>query len=87
MEIQINSYDDLITFIEREEISYEQGFKVVCKALGVLGVSFDNDKKQLIEDTKEHIKRWGNYSGEQPILTLNQKGIDFNIRDVYRNRD
>lgn len=68
-ELQINSYEDLIQFIERKDVSFKDAEIVVCKCLNVISLTFDT-KTSLIESTKEHIKTYCYSNKVKPIFLL-----------------
>lgn len=77
MEIEIETYSDLLEFIKRKEVPKELASEIVSKFLNVI-ILFDSNKLDLIEATESHIEKWGlNYPNEweQPIF-LNQIEID-----------
>lgn len=68
-ELIINNYQDLIQFIERTDVSFEDATIVVCRCLNVISLTFDT-KESLIESTKEYIKTHGFSNKEKPIFLL-----------------
>jgi hypothetical protein len=68
-ELRINNYEDLIQFIERTDVGFEDAETVVHSCLNVISLTFDT-KKSLIESTKEYIKTHGYSNKEKPIFLL-----------------
>ena len=83
MEVEINNYDDLLRFIERDDVPVEFCAEVVQKFLKVL-IIFQTSKPDLIQATKSHIEKFGSIPAhwEQPLF-LNQKELEFNIKDIF----
>jgi hypothetical protein len=81
--MEINNYQQLLEFIKRPEVSAKQGAEVVCKALNVL-IIFEITKEELIKCTENYITQWSMYEGERPLF-LEQKGTDFNIKDIFKS--
>lgn len=58
--VMIKSYDDLIAFIQRDDVDFENALKVVRKYLNVaVFVGDDYTKAVLIKDVALYIKRFG----------------------------
>ena len=56
--IRIESNEDLIKFIQRDDITLEAAMRISEKYLNAYG--FAETKEQHIKDVKEYIKRFGN---------------------------
>jgi hypothetical protein len=85
MEIVINNFDDLLTFIKRDNVTVEQALKVVTKGLNVI-VIFPLTKEELITETENFIDKWCiDNEGERPLF-LGQEEIDFKIEQIWKNR-
>lgn len=77
MEVEIETYCDLLNFIKRDDVPTDAAAEVVRNFLKVI-ILFKTDKKELIEATESHINKFGyNYplEWERPIF-LNQFEID-----------
>ena len=85
MEIQINSYTELLEFIKRKDINSKQATEIVCKALKVVSL-FDMTKDEVIKATEYHINTFCQTAGERPLF-LNQISLDFDIRDVFKSNE
>ena len=85
MEVQINTNDDLLAFIQRDDVPTDLVREVIQKFLKVI-IVFDASKSDLIEATKSHLEKWGNLPSdvEHPLF-LNQKELDFSIKDINLN--
>jgi hypothetical protein len=68
-ELRINNYKDLIQFIERTDVSFEDATLVVCSALNVISLTYDT-KRSLIESTKEYINTNGFPNKDKPVFLL-----------------
>lgn len=85
-QITINSTDELLEFIKRDEVTAIQGTEIVCKALRVISI-FELTKEDLIEQTEYCINKFfQNDSIGNPIF-LGQLDLEVNIKDLgYTNR-
>jgi hypothetical protein len=81
--MEINNYQQLLDFIKRDDVTAKQASEVVCKALNVL-IIFEITKEELIKCTENYITQWSMYEGERPLF-LEQKGTDFNIKDIFKS--
>lgn len=68
-ELIINNYEDLIQFIERTDVSFEDATIVVCRCLNVISLTFDT-KESLIESAKDYIETRSFSNEEKPIFLL-----------------
>ena len=82
MSTTINSYDELLEFIKRNDITTKQATEIVCKALNVLCI-FEKSKDEVIKATEYYIKRFCINGNSQRPLFLDQKEDLFNIKDIY----
>ena len=84
-ELKINNYEDLIQFIERTDVSFEDATNIVCTCLNVISLTYDT-KKSLIESTKEYIKTHGFLNKEKPIFLLPIEIINtFGLNGIRKN--
>lgn len=68
MEIVLNSYDDLLDFIKRDEVPAEAAAEIVKKFLNVI-ILYNYNKENLIKATEVYIVSIRNSkSWEQPIF-------------------
>ena len=83
LEVQINTNDELLAFIQRDEVPKDLVREVIQKFLKVI-IVFDASKGDLIEATKSHLEKFGSIPAhwEHPLF-LNQKELDFNIKDIF----
>lgn len=80
--IEINTPDELLSFIKRNDVTAREGMQVVCKTLKVLAV-FEMTKDELIDATEYCVNTfYKNSNSERPIF-LCQKTIDFDIKDAF----
>ncbi len=82
MSTTINSYDELLEFIKRNNINNKQATEIVCKALNVLCI-FAKSKDEVIKATEYYINRFCKNGNSQRPLFLDQKEDLFNIKDIY----
>lgn len=78
--ITISNTNELLEFINREDVTPRQAREIVCKFLKVAAV-FEMTKEQLIEHTTYYINTFGN-STERPFFLM-QKTNEFDIKDIY----
>jgi hypothetical protein len=83
MEIDINTNDDLLNFIKREDVTLKQAHDVSIAYLRVLSVFEYESKEHLIESVTAFINRWGDVK-EKPIF-LDQLNEHFMISDIAKN--
>ncbi len=64
MEIRINTYDDLLNFLDRKDITVEQALYVVSKSLKVWGANEDfKSTKDIKERLISFLENYG-YQGQ-----------------------
>ena len=63
--IKINTFDDLLNFLDRDDITLEQASQVVTTFLNVVG--FSSTIEELRIDIREYIEKWGDTS-ERPLF-------------------
>jgi hypothetical protein len=84
MTLHINTYEDLIQFLERDNIDIEIMQRVAHKFLRTVPLSFsDLTKEQFRKQVKGYIERFADC--EDKPLFLEQRQKEFNIRDIYRS--
>ena len=67
--VVISSFNDLIDFLETNEVSFEEVERIVSKTIGVY--VWVEDKTKLIQDLKEYWKEYKNKPlSERPIFFL-----------------
>ena len=76
MSTTINSYDELLEFIKRNDISNKQALNVLC--------IFAKSKDEVIKATEYYINRFCKNGNTQRPLFLDQKEDLFNIKDIYK---
>ena len=81
MTFEINTNDDLLTFIKREDVTSDQASKVVATFLNVK-VCFKCSKEEIIKATEHYVKTFAGVD-DKPIF-LFQKGLDFDIKDFFQ---
>jgi Asp-tRNA(Asn)/Glu-tRNA(Gln) amidotransferase B subunit len=84
MSITINNFNELLEFIKRDDITARQATEIVCKALRVVCL-FEKTKDELIKDTEYHINKFCQNNIEERPIFLEQKNIEFRIKDIYKN--
>jgi hypothetical protein len=83
MEIQINTTDDLLKFIKRNDINANDALEVVCKFLNVYCFGFKYSKEQVIQYTEHYINKFcRDNEGEKPLF-LQQQQQEFSIKDIF----
>ena len=83
--VTIKSYDDLMTFINRNDINYDNALKVVQNYLRVaVFTGSEHTKEELIKDVALYIDRFGD--DEIKPIFLHQSGKEFKITDVYETK-
>lgn len=72
MNYEINTFDDLIIFIETKELKENQIYEIVQKTINVLillPIDKEFSKQKLIKEIKEFWSKWGNKPvSERPIF-------------------
>ena len=82
MEGTINNFKELLDFIKKDEVNSKQATEIVYQALKVISL-FDMTKDDVIKATEYHIKTFcQNDNSERPIF-LNQRSLEFDIKEVW----
>tara|TARA_R110000803_G_C11987103_1_gene321476 strand:- start:4656 stop:4916 length:261 start_codon:yes stop_codon:yes gene_type:complete len=83
--ITINTHQELLAFIKRDEVTNKQATEVVCKCLHVFNF-FEKTKEEVIRDTEHLIQVWiiEHPEWERPFC-LGQIGEHFEITDLGNN--
>ncbi|WP_242121656.1 hypothetical protein [Aestuariivivens sediminicola] len=71
--IKINTFDDLLNFLDRDDITLEQASQVVTTFLNVVG--FSSTIEELRIDIRKYIEKWGDTS-ERPLFY----GVDLSFK-------
>jgi len=82
MTIKIKNYDELLEFIKRKDINSKQATEIVCKALKVISL-FDMTKDEVIKATEYHIKTFCQSNNPNHTIFLNQRSLEFDIKEVW----
>lgn len=80
MQINIESYKDLLDFIQREDVNAVEASKIVCKALKVIQPYYIT-KEKLLELTTNYIDNFGQMEGEKPVMLCSRK-TGFELKDM-----
>ena len=80
-QIIINSTNELLEFIKRDEVTAEQGTKIVCKALNIISISKFN-KEELIQQTEYFINTFFKNDNLERPLFLDKLDLEVNIKDI-----
>jgi hypothetical protein len=80
----IRNEHDLIEFIERKEVTNAFAHELVTKVLKVIVIFHFETKEELIRVSKDYIERWCNSGDPERPIFLQQKGDEFDIRDVFK---
>ena len=83
MQIDINTNDDLLEFIKRDDVTLKQAHDVSLAYLRVLSIFEYESKQHLIESVTAFINKWGNVK-EKPIF-IDQLSQHFMIEDIAKN--
>lgn len=87
MEIEINTYDDLLEFINRPDVPAKKALEVSCAFLRVIDVTFEEVKKEnVIKDVTDYINRWCHEGTFERPIFLCQLEDEFSIKDLARHR-
>lgn len=78
--IQINSIDDLIHFIETNNISIDQIDRICNKVLGLRVLMYQH-KKDVVTDLKEYKEKF-EFAKEKPLF-LGSPNAEFSIKDFF----
>lgn len=90
MQIEINTMEDLISFVEMEDVSAEQALHVAHQFLQVIPIYFSPyPKNEVIRDIKAYVERWKDLpAGHEKPLFLLQKDLDnFQVKDLVNKTD
>lgn len=82
-QITINNTDELLRFIEQDNISIADASHVVKKALKV-SIIIENTKEQLIEETRYYIDKYCQDSETQRPLFLDNNLPDITNRNQVK---
>ena len=85
MKLIINNYEQLINFINRDDITVDQAYEITLEFIGPI-IVFSNDpgyktKEELIKDILNY-QRIEEISPCRPMF-LRQKDASFNIKEIY----
>ena len=83
MTISITTFDDLIEFLKRDDVTAEQGIDVACKALSVI-CPIAIEKPHLVKAVENFVERWGHIKGERPLF-LTQMDLDVKVSELIPN--
>ena len=83
IEFDINTNDDLLEFIKRDDVTLKQAHDVSLAFLRVLSIFEYESKQHLIESVTAFINKWGNVK-EKPIF-IDQLSQHFMIEDIAKN--
>lgn len=86
MEIQINTYDDLLQFIDRDDITAKQCLEVSCSFLKVIDITFDDELniENVRSDVKAYVKNWCHEGTFERPIFLFQTEDEFSIKEAVR---
>lgn len=84
MTIHINNYNELLQFIKRDDINPKEATAIVCKALNIVSL-FEMTKDEVIIVTEYYIKTFCQNNNSKRPLFLNQRSLDFDIRDIFNS--
>jgi hypothetical protein len=81
--MEINNFDELLTFLERKEVTKEHINELVSRTIGVY-CYVEDEKEEIIRQLREYWNSFGNLPiNERPIF-LSQESFNFNINDIYK---
>ena len=83
MIIHINNFNELLDFIKRDDISSKEATEIVCKALNLVSL-YEMTKDEIIKYVQYYIKTFSLNDNSVSPFYLGQKGIEFNIKDIYK---
>ena len=83
IELDINTNDDLLEFIKRNDVTLKQAHDVSLAYLRVLSIFEYESKEHLIESVTAFINRWGNEQC-RPIF-IDQLNEHFMVTDIAKN--
>lgn len=82
--MEINNFDELLTFLERKEITSQHINELLIKAIGVY-CYVEDEKEEIIRQLLEYWTSFGNLPMNQRPIFLSQKNLNFNITDIYKD--
>lgn len=86
MRIEINSYDDLLSYIKRKDVDVKTAFTVAAKFLKLIPIYFeDTTKEEVINDVEIFIERFGD-KHERPIFLTQEEPDEFSVKELVKNR-
>ena len=68
MKITINTYDDLLRFIQNDKVTIAEAVQVFNKFLNVFFLSAIPRNTAYSETVKDLISKWGDYDGEKSLF-------------------
>ena len=68
MTITINTYDDLLRFIQNDKVTISESVEVTNRFLNVYCSNEVKSREIFIETVKDYINKWGDYDGEKPFF-------------------
>jgi hypothetical protein len=83
MKMEINNFDELLTFLERKEITSQHINELLIKSIGVYCFGQDG-KEEIISQLKEYWASFGNLPITERPIFLSQKSLNFSINDIYK---
>ena len=75
--IKIETADELLAFIKRNDVTSEQARMIVCKFFNLISL-FEQPKDKIIDATIKHIELFGVNKG---AYFLGQN-LEFNMKDI-----
>jgi len=83
MKMEINNFDELLTFLERKEVTKEHINELLIKSIGVY-CYVEDEKQEIIKQLKAYWTSFGHLPiGERPLF-LSQNNLYFDISDIYK---
>jgi len=71
MEVIIETNEDLINWLETENVPYGLMVEVVCKFLNIF-IVFELTKPELIEATKKYVELYGDKECDKPLFLITE---------------
>jgi hypothetical protein len=81
--MEINNFNELLTFLERKEVTSQHINEILIKSIGVY-CYVEDEKDEIIMQLQEYWTNFGNLSIRERPIFLNQKSLSFNISDIYK---
>jgi hypothetical protein len=81
--MEINNFEELLTFLKRKEITSQHINEILIKSIGIYCYAED-DKEEIIRQLQEYWVKFGHLPISRRPLFLNQKEVEFNIKDIYK---